>query len=110
VSVYRWVKRFTPLLIDAARPCRRAPGDRWFVDESMSKAPGDGVYLYRAIDQFGRVIDVLVAEKRILRPLAGFIRALERNEASELGSETSWSAVFVRHVAGGRSWTTPTSV
>ena len=34
VSVYRWVQRFTPLLIDAARPCRHAPGDRWFVDET----------------------------------------------------------------------------
>jgi len=31
--VYRWVQRFTPLLIEAARPCRHPPGDRWFVDE-----------------------------------------------------------------------------
>ena len=28
VSIYRWVQRFTPLLVDAARPCRHAPGDR----------------------------------------------------------------------------------
>ena len=34
VTIYRWVHRFTPLLIDAARPCRHAPGDRWFVDET----------------------------------------------------------------------------
>jgi transposase-like protein len=26
VTVFRWVQRFTPLLIDAARPCRVAPG------------------------------------------------------------------------------------
>jgi transposase, IS6 family len=26
VTVYRWVQRFTPLLIDAARPCRHALG------------------------------------------------------------------------------------
>jgi hypothetical protein len=26
------VQRFTPSLIDAARPCRHACGDRWFVD------------------------------------------------------------------------------
>jgi transposase, IS6 family len=26
VTIYRWVQRFTPLLIDAARPCRHAPG------------------------------------------------------------------------------------
>jgi transposase, IS6 family len=30
VTVYRWVQRFTPLLIDAAGPCRRIPGGRWF--------------------------------------------------------------------------------
>jgi len=29
VTVYRWVQRFTPLLVDAARPCRHRPGDRW---------------------------------------------------------------------------------
>ena len=27
VTVYRWVQRFTPLLIDAARSCRHAPSD-----------------------------------------------------------------------------------
>ncbi|HEX8934220.1 MAG TPA: IS6 family transposase, partial [Pseudonocardiaceae bacterium] len=66
VSVYRWVQRFTPLLIDAARPCRHTPGDRWLVDETYIKILGRWVYLYRAIDQFGQVIDVLVAEKRDL--------------------------------------------
>src|ERR687894_731322 len=51
VTVYRWVQRFTPLLVDAARPCRHAPGDRWFVDETYVKVAGRWVYLYRAIDQ-----------------------------------------------------------
>ncbi|MBM3675773.1 MAG: phage major capsid protein [Actinobacteria bacterium] len=32
VTVYRWVQRFTPLLADAAGPCRHAFGDRWFPD------------------------------------------------------------------------------
>jgi transposase, IS6 family len=64
VTIYRWVQRFTPLLIDAARPCRHATGDRWFVNETYVKIARRWVYLYRAIDQFGQVIDVLVAEKR----------------------------------------------
>jgi transposase, IS6 family len=37
VSVFRWVQRFTPLLVDAARPCRHVPGDRWFVDETVRR-------------------------------------------------------------------------
>jgi transposase-like protein len=66
VTVYRWVQRFTPLLIDAARPCRHVPGDRWFMDETSVKVAGRWVYLYRAIDQYNQVIDVLVSEKRDL--------------------------------------------
>jgi transposase-like protein len=66
VMIYRWVQRFTPLLIDAARPCRHAAGDRWFVDETYVKVAGRWVYPHRAIDQFGQVIDILVAEKRDL--------------------------------------------
>ena len=34
LTVYRWVLRFTPLLAEAARPCRHAVGDRWQVDET----------------------------------------------------------------------------
>jgi transposase-like protein len=40
VTVCRWVQRFTPLLIDAARPCRHAVGYRWFVDETYVKVGG----------------------------------------------------------------------
>jgi transposase, IS6 family len=64
VTIYRWVQHFTPLVIDAAQSCRQAPGDRWFADETYVKVAGRWVYLYRAIDQFGQVIDVLVSEKR----------------------------------------------
>ena len=43
VSVFRWVQRFTPLLIDAARPCRHKVGDRWHVDETYVRVGGAGV-------------------------------------------------------------------
>ncbi len=79
VTIYRWVQRFTPLFLDAARPCRHAAGDRWFVDETYVKVAGRWVYLYRAIDQFGQVIDVLAAEKRDLAASRRFFtRALEQ--------------------------------
>lgn len=66
VTVYRWVQRFTPLLIDVARPRQHVSGDQWFVDKTYVKVAGRWVYLYRAIDQYGQVIDVLVSEKRDL--------------------------------------------
>ena len=37
VTIYRWVLRFTPLLAEAARPCRRRVGDRWQVDEPINR-------------------------------------------------------------------------
>ena len=64
VTVYRWVQRFTPLLADAARFARHSPGDRWFVDETYVKVNGVWRYVYRAIDQHGQVIDVLLSARR----------------------------------------------
>jgi len=64
VTVYRWVLRFTPLLAEAARPCRHALGDRWQVDETYVKVAGKCRYVYRAIDQFGQLIDVFVSARR----------------------------------------------
>ena len=40
VTLYRWVQRFIPSLIDAARPCRHAVGGQWFVDENYVKVAG----------------------------------------------------------------------
>jgi len=53
-----------PLLADAARFARHSPGDRWFVDETYVKVAGVWRYVYRAIDQHGQVVDVLVSRRR----------------------------------------------
>jgi transposase-like protein len=64
VMLFRWVQRFTPLLVDAARPCRHAVGGRWFVDETYVKVAGVWRYVYRAVDEEGQVIDVYVSPRR----------------------------------------------
>jgi transposase-like protein len=64
VSVYRWVQRFTPEFIEAARRCRHAPGDRWFAGETYLKVAGTWACLYRAVDQHGQVVGVLLSAKR----------------------------------------------
>ena len=64
VTLYRWVQRFTRLLIDAARPVRHLAGDRWFVDETYVKVSGVWSYVYRAVDQHAQVIDVNVSQRR----------------------------------------------
>jgi transposase-like protein len=51
-------------LADAARFARHAPGDRWFVDETYVKVNGVWRYVYRAVDEHGQVIDVLLSTRR----------------------------------------------
>jgi transposase-like protein len=52
------------LLADAARFGRHRVGERWHVDETYVKVAGRWVYLYRAVDQFGQVIDVYASVRR----------------------------------------------
>jgi IS6 family transposase len=64
VTLFCWVQRFTPELIDAARPSRHTVGDRWFADETYVTVSGVWMYVYRAADQHGQVIDVFVSKRR----------------------------------------------
>ena len=80
VTVYRRVQRFTPLFADAARPCRHAVGERWYVDETYVKVAGWWRYVYRAIDQHGQIIDVFVSPRRDTRSARRFfLTALRRH-------------------------------
>ena len=62
--MFRWVRRFTPLLADAASYARHSPGDRWFADETYAKVNGVWRHVYRADGEHGQVIDVLVPSRR----------------------------------------------
>ncbi len=64
VTVYRWVQRFAPEFIGAAGARQHVVGDRWHVDETYVKVGGEWRYLFRAIDQFGQVIDVYLSPRR----------------------------------------------
>jgi transposase, IS6 family len=75
VSLYRWVQHFTPLVVEAARPCRHAVGGRWFVDETYVKVGGAWRYVYRAVDQHGQVIDVYVSARRDIGAARTFFTA-----------------------------------
>ncbi len=48
VTLYRWVQRFTPELIEAARLRGHCWGGRWFTGETYVKVAGVGRYVYRA--------------------------------------------------------------
>jgi transposase-like protein len=82
VTIYRWVQTFTAEFIDAARPARHSAGDRWFVDETYLKIAGRWIYLYRAVDQYGQVIVVVLSRRRdAAAARALFTRALRYGPA-----------------------------
>jgi transposase, IS6 family len=72
VTLFRWVQRFTPILTEAAGPCRHAVTGRWFVDETYVRISGTWRYAYRAVDEQGQVIDVFVSKKRDTRAATRF--------------------------------------
>jgi transposase-like protein len=95
VTVYRWVQRFTPLLAEAARPCRHRVGDRWQVDETYVKVAGRWRYVYRAIDQFGQVIDVLVSARRDVKAARRFFeRAIGTTKRAPVEVITDKAAAY----------------
>ncbi len=95
VSIYRWVQRFTPLLTEAAQPCRHLVGDRWQVDETYVKVAGQWRYVYRAIDQFGQVIDVFVAPRRDAKAARRFFdRAIGTTKMTPVEVVTDQAATY----------------
>src|SRR5688500_18368632 len=63
-TVRRWCLKFGQAYAHALR-CRRArPGDKWHLDEVFIKINGEQKYLWRAVDQDGNVLDILVQHRR----------------------------------------------
>ena len=98
VTVYRWVQRFTPLFADAARPCRHAVGDRWFVDETYVKVAGRWRYVYRAVDQYGQIIDVYVSAGATSRRRARFFETRSRAHGEPAEVVTDRARRFARSI------------
>ncbi len=96
VTIYRWVQRFTPLLIDAARPCRHGVGDRWFVDETYVKVGGVWRYVYRVVDQHGQVIDIYVSKKRDSAAARRFFGTVLRGHGRPVEVTTDLAAPLLR--------------
>jgi putative transposase len=63
-TVRRWCQKFGGSFAHAMRRRRPRPGDKWHMDEVFIRIQGVQHYLWRAVDQDGVVLDVLVQERR----------------------------------------------
>src|SRR6267378_184570 len=63
-TVRRWVLKFGPGIARKLRRSRPRPSDRWHLDEMVVRIAGTRMYLWRAVDHEGEILDVLVQRRR----------------------------------------------
>ena len=75
-SIRHWCAQFGPEYARKLKKRQGSLGDTWYLDEVFTKIHGEHVYLWRAVDQDGDCLDILVqkrsnkkAEKRFFRKL-----------------------------------------
>ena len=75
-TIRRWCAKFGQAYANQLRRRRPRPGDKWHLDEVFVKINGITGYLWRAVDQHGNVLDVLVQSRRNAKAAKRFFRKL----------------------------------
>src|SRR3712207_4448702 len=75
-TVRQWCLKFGQQYANQLRRWRPKPGDKWYLDEVFLKINGQTSYLWRAVDQDGNVLDILVQSRRNKRAAKKFFRKL----------------------------------
>ncbi|MFD4763620.1 IS6 family transposase [Streptomyces sp. NPDC058439] len=81
-TVRRWCLKFGQAYANALRRRRPRPGDKWHLDEAFIKINGELQYLWRAVDQDGNVLDILVQNRRDKAAARHFFRKLLKKTRS----------------------------
>jgi putative transposase len=75
-SIRQWCAKFGQTYANGLRRRRARPGDTWHLDEVFIKIAGKTHYLWRAVDQHGTVLDILVTSRRDAKAATRFFRKL----------------------------------
>ena len=79
-TVRRWVLKFGPVIARRLRRRRPQPSARWHLDEMVVRIAGQRMYLWRAVDDEGEVLDLLVQRRRDSRAALRFMRKLLKKQ------------------------------
>ena len=79
-TVRRWVLTFGPLIARRLRATRPVPHRRWHLDEMFVRIGGKQMYLWRAVDAEGEVLDVLLQAKRDKHAAGKLMRKLLKKQ------------------------------
>ncbi|MER6114087.1 IS6 family transposase [Streptomyces hirsutus] len=75
-TVRRWCAKFGQAYAAGLRRRRPRPGDKWHLDEVFVRINGELTYLWRAVDQDGNILDILVQNRRDTAAARRFFRCL----------------------------------
>ncbi len=75
-AIREWCLKFGQTYANELRRRRPRPGDKWHLDEMFIKMNGKDHYLWRAVDQDGNVLDILVQSRRNKQAAKRFFRKL----------------------------------
>ncbi|MFF9691419.1 IS6 family transposase [Streptomyces sp. NPDC014623] len=81
-TVRRWCAKFGQAYANGLRQRRPRSGDKWHLDEIFIKINGEQKYLWRAVDQDGTVLDILVQSRRDTPAARRFFRKLLKRTCS----------------------------
>jgi putative transposase len=79
-TVRRWVLKFGPLIARKLRQGRPRPSARWDLDEMVVRIAGWRMYLWRAVDHEGEVLDTLVQCRRDTQAALRLMRKLLKKQ------------------------------
>ena len=79
-TVRRWVDKFGLTYAKRIKSRSEAPSPVWHLDEVYTKIDGQMVYLWRAVDDEGTVLDVVVQRRRNTKAALRLLRKLLRNQ------------------------------
>jgi putative transposase len=79
-SVRCWVLKFGPMIARRLRQCRPRPSYYWHLDEMVVRIAGKRMYLWRAVDHEGEILDVLLQRRRDRRAAVKLMRKLLRKQ------------------------------
>ncbi|MFF3139301.1 IS6 family transposase [Streptomyces mirabilis] len=75
-TIRRWCAKFGQAYANGLRRRHPRPGDKWHLGEVFIKVNGEHKYLWRAVDQDGNVLDILVQNRRDKAAARRFFRRL----------------------------------
>jgi putative transposase len=78
-TIRRWCAKFGQAYASGLRRRRPRPGDKWHCDEVFIRINGTRHYLWRAVDQHGNVLDIVVQSRRNAVAAKRFFRTLLKN-------------------------------